>query len=199
MTITAIKRQSSSAGRVSVYVDEEYSFSLSDSQLAACGIARGDELTGERLAELQRLSQEGKAQNKALDLLSRRPHAERELRDKLRRKDYEKVVIDAVVDRLRHKGYIDDADFARRWVESRQAIAPRSRRKLQAELIKKGVDQVAIEAALATIDSEDQLQAIRELVAKKQKQSRYQDRAKLLAFLARQGFNYDDIRRVLDS
>jgi SOS response regulatory protein OraA/RecX len=51
---------------------------------------------------------------------------------------------------------------------------------------------------LETVDSETELAQLQELVARKHKQSRYQERDKLMAYLARQGYGYDLIKQALD-
>ena len=50
--------------------------------------------------------------------------------------------------RLAALGYLDDAAFARAWVESRDRARPRGARALRDELRRKGVAAEAVEAAL---------------------------------------------------
>ena len=57
----------------------------------------------------------------------------------------------------------------------------------------------AIEQAIAG-DETDELVLLRQLVAKKRQQTKYRDdNLKLMQYLARQGFNYSDIKAVLES
>ncbi|HET7629976.1 MAG TPA: RecX family transcriptional regulator, partial [Candidatus Saccharimonadales bacterium] len=70
-----------------------------------------------------------------------------------------------------------------------------SRRKLIAELRAKGVDQATIDDQLASTERSDG-DEIQKIIAKKR--ARYPDQQKFIAYLARQGFSYDDIRRALD-
>ena len=46
MKITSIKQQAKNSGRYSVYIDEEYAFSLSESALLASKLVKGQEVTG---------------------------------------------------------------------------------------------------------------------------------------------------------
>jgi regulatory protein len=96
--------------------------------------------------------------------------------------------------RLVEKDYINDEKFARYWVENRNQAKGTSRRKLAAELQAKGVERTVIEQALegtARNDS-DELQKIIN-----KKRGKYPDEQKLLQYLARQGFSYDDIKYAL--
>jgi regulatory protein len=99
----------------------------------------------------------------AVRLLAVRAHSERELGDKLRRRGFDAVAIDAAMARLREHGYLDDAAFARSLVRLR--AGRRSRAAMAAELIAKGIDRAIATEALADIDSDTQLDAARKLVA----------------------------------
>lgn len=196
MKITDIKQQVKRQGRYSLYVDGKYSFSLSESELMKSGIRIGREYTEAELEELLQTAVLDKANMRALDYLSRRPRSEWELRDYLKRKDYDSPTIDTILNKLSDYGYIDDVKFAQAWINSRRMLKPTSLRRLRQELMQKHVSKENIEAALET-DEGDERAALKELVTKKQQQTRYQDEQKLIAYLLRQGFNYADIKLVL--
>ena len=137
-----------------------------------------------------------------------RPHSAREVKDYLFKKtrdtrtktgDVKKgispEVTARVFDRLTEKGYIDDEKFTRYWVENRSLTKGASRRKLQAELRAKGVESMIIERFLSESDRSDD-DELQKVIAKKR--ARYPDRQKLMQYLARQGFSYDDISAALD-
>ena len=73
----------------------------------------------------------------------------------------------SVLDRFTELGLIDDGQFARDWVESRQGRRSLSRSALRRELQTKGVDAEQIAEALAPVGSEEELTAARQLVEKK--------------------------------
>ncbi len=106
-------------------------------------------------------------------------------------------MIDAVLDKLSTRGYVNDEDFAWRWVENRRLLKPISKRKLSMELKQKRVADDIISQVLAG-DETDELHVLKELVAKKRTQSRYQDETKLIRYLAGQGFGYRDIKLAID-
>jgi regulatory protein len=85
----------------------------------------------------------------AARFLEARPRSMDETRRRLRDAGYRVDLVDAALDRLTELGYLDDAAFARAWVESRDRARPRSARALRDELRRKGVGTVDAEAALA--------------------------------------------------
>jgi regulatory protein len=196
MIITDIKQQIKRQDRYSIYVDEQYVFSLSEGELLSLGLHIRQELTVAELAQLKKTAIEDKAYTRSLDLLARRARSEWELRDYLRRKEYEPDVIEKTIQHLRNRGYVDDYKFAESWVATRRLLKATSQRKLSLELKQKRIADDIIQQVLSE-DETDERQVLRDLVAKKRTQTRYQDEQKLLAYLMRQGFSYDDVRSVL--
>jgi regulatory protein len=197
MKITDIKQQVKRQGRYSVYVDGKYSFSLSETELMKSGIRIGKDYGETELEELLQTATLDKANMRALDYLSRRPRSEWEVRDYLKRKDYDSPTIDTILNKLSDYGYIDDIAFAQAWVNNRRMLKPTSLRRLRQELMQKHVSKEDIEAALLS-DEGDEKTALQELINKKRQQTRYQDEQKLIAYLLRQGFNYGDVKIALN-
>lgn len=196
MKITAIKQQSKRTDRYSVYVDDKYAFSLSESQLASTGIHSGLEIDGSSLDEYKQESDIGKWFDRLLNLFSYRARSEWEVRDYLRRKQVDQAQADELVKRLTKLGYINDETFARMWVENRRLSKLTSRRKLRSELQAKRISGNIIDTVLREdTEQTNEQNTLAELIAKKR--ARYSDDTKLMQYLARQGFNYDDIKQAL--
>lgn len=197
MKISDIKRQVKRVDRYSIYIDGKYMFSFSELELVNSGVRIGREYTQEEVEELQNKALIDKGYDRALNLIMRRPRSEWELADYLKRKDYTKEISNTIIEKLREKGYVDDADFARRWVESRRLLKATSKRRLQQELRQKRVSDEIIELVIAE-DETDEQQVLLELIDKKRTQTRYQDDAKLIQYLIRQGYNYSDIKLAME-
>lgn len=198
MTITAIKQQVKRQDRYSVYVDGKYSCSFSESELLKLGLRIGQSLTDDEFNRLKEDSVRDKARYQALGQLSRRQRSEWELRDYLKRKEYAAEIIDAVIDTLRDYGYIDDLKFAEAWVANRRLLKATSRRRLQQELRQKRVSDEIVHQVLIE-DETDEQDVLKELITRKRKQAKYQDDIKLMQYLARQGYSYDDIKASLQA
>lgn len=146
-----------------------------------------------------------KAKNCALRLIKFRLRSEKEIRDKLKEKEFPLGIIGEVVDFLKKTGLLDDALFARLWVQSRM---PRSfgLRRLRFELNKKGIEKEIIEKALESVGEHySEEESIKEIIALKLKKMRSREPAKikssLYGFLLRRGYPqdkvYDAICKVL--
>ncbi|MEI7917780.1 MAG: RecX family transcriptional regulator [Candidatus Saccharibacteria bacterium] len=207
MKITAISLQIRDKNRVSVSVDGKYRFSLDLSQVISLGLKNAQDYTDEELLAFEAESQLGKLYGRALEYCLMRPHSAKEVRDYLYRKTRPSrsktgelkpgVSPDLTVrvyDKLVEKRYIDDQKFANYWIENRSLTKGASRRKLTAELRSKGVEASIIEQILGSTERNDSLE-IQKIIAKKR--SKYPDDQKLMMYLARQGFNYDDIKSAL--
>lgn len=196
MKITAIKQQVKRPDRYSVYLDEKYSFSLREAELIKLGLHSGQEISEEQLADYRDESAFGKWYDKTLNLLSFRLRSEWELRDYLRRKDCPPEIAEKVLNKLSTSNYVNDEQFAKRWVENRRLLKATSRRRLSQELRQKRISTDIIDRVLSDDKEEtDEREVLRQLVEKKR--ARYPDQAKLMQYLARQGYSYEDIKSVL--
>lgn len=196
MKITAIKQQVKRQGRYSIYVDDKYAFSLSDGALLEYKIYPGQEVTAAELQGYKDASKMDKAYSLTLAYVARRLRSEWELHDYFRRKEIDEDAGAHIIERLRGFGYVSDLNFARSWVNNRRAVKPVSRRRLTQELRQKHVPDDVVRQVLEDDETTD-LDTLRQVVERKQRQARYQDPTKLMHYLARQGYNYDDIKRVL--
>lgn len=103
--------------------------------------------------------------------------------------------ITAVVERLKEIGLINDAEFARMFVESRRRSKPRSRSVLINELVVKGVSRDIAKSVVEDI-ADDEL--IYKLYIKKYKERIFDidSDSKIVSFLARKGFSWDEISKL---
>lgn len=196
MKITDIKQQAKRQDRYSIFIDEKYAFALSEPELLSTGLKVGRELDSSELEKLRQTAVIDKGIYRVLELVSRRPRSRWEIEDYLKRKKYDREEVDKITRAINAKGYIDDEDFARRWVDSRRLLKPVSTRKLRLELKQKKISEDIVQKVLDE-DKTDEKEVLRELIDKKLRQSKYADEQKLIAYLARQGFNYSDIKDVL--
>ncbi len=212
MKISGITAQQKNTNRVNVMVDGKYRFSLDIFQLGELGIKVGKEYSEKELSHIETESQFGKLYGRSLEYCLMRPHSSREVRDYLYRKTRPSKVknrrtgelkdrpgvsmeiANRVHERLTEKGYINDEKFARFWVENRNLRKGTSKRKLQSELAAKGVNREIIDKYLAE-SSRDDVDELQKIIVKKR--SKYPDEQKLMQYLMRQGFSYDDIRSAL--
>ncbi len=195
MKITAIKQQVKNTGRVSIFVDGKYTFSLTLDQLLELKLKKGAEVDEPDVKKYKKLSDEGKLKQRALEWLMMRPHSSRELRDYLYRKKAEKEQIIAWEQEFTDKKYLDDRKFAQ-WFAEQRMRKNKSTRAITAELYSKGITQVTIQGVVTELETGDK-EALKALVVKLSGRPRYKDQKRLMSYLAGRGFNYQDIKSAL--
>lgn len=194
--ITAIAVQKRTPNRVSIHLDGEFAFGLA--RIVAAWLRVGQELSEEKIEQLQTADARERALQQAMLYLSYRARSESEIRKNLRKHEIPESVIEQTLERLRQDGLANDDQFARAWVENRSTFRPRSRRLMAMELRQKGLDDEAIESAVETVDDEASA-----YVAGQKKSARFKGlewidfRKKLSGFLARRGFSYSVIAPVV--
>ena len=198
MKITDIKQQVKRQDRYSIYVDEKYSFSLSENELMLQGLRIGQEFNKGEFEKVKQTALEDKAYMQAISMIARRKRSKWEMEQYLKRKSYSDNTINKILNKLSNTKLLDDKEFARAWVDNRRLLKQTSQRRLWQELKQKRVPDSVISEVLE-YDEIDEKQVLAEIVEKKKTQSRYQDGEKLIAYLLRQGFNYGDIKEVIDS
>lgn len=136
-----------------------------------------------------------------LDQLTGRARTRAELATRLARKRVPPEIAAGLLDRFEEVGLVDDAAFAREWVQSRHAGRGLARRALAAELRRKGVDGTVVAEAVAGIDHDDEEEAARALVRRKLPSlQRYDDATvarRLIGMLARKGYPSSVVFRVV--
>lgn len=127
-----------------------------------------------------------------LRLLTGTPRTRKQLADALHKREIPPEVAEEVLSRFEDVGLIDDAAFAGAWVESRHHGRGLARRALARELRTKGVDASLIDEAVGRLDSDQEEETARELVARKLRSTRGLDRdrrmRRLAGMLARKGY-----------
>lgn len=146
----------------------------------------------------------------AVRFLEARPRSIGEVRQRLRSAGYMVELVDGAVERLVELGFLDDADFSRAWIQSRDRAHPRGERALRVELGRKGVAREILDSALEdrrneaaaraaddgggeVVDSVDEAAAQRLLERRGAQFGRVPDprvrRQRAYALLARNGFD----------
>jgi regulatory protein len=197
MKITKISQQVKRQSRYSIFVDEEYSFSLSDTVLLETGLVKGQELTGEQVQGYKQLSTDDKLYNRTLQYLALRPRSIWEVEFYLKRKEAPEPLIEQITEKLLKFGLLDDYKFAESFTRDRRLLRSASTRKIQLELQKKHIASDIISQVLSE-DETDTSNMLRDLIVRKRQQTKYrEDETKLMQYLARQGFGYGDIKQAL--
>ncbi len=198
-TITALRFQKQTEDRVNVYLDGQFALGLP--ALEAARLHVGQYLTDADIQAFQAVDTTQKAYDRAVRFLSYRPRSTAEVRRHLAREAEDEAVVEAVLGKLTDQGYLNDAEFARYWVENRAQFRPKGPRALRQELRQRGLEGEAIDAALTQVNPEDSAYAAARPRAARIAAFAASDpatfRRKIGDFLMRRGFDYDTVRSVV--
>ena len=197
MTVTKIEPVTKS--KYKIYLDGQFAFVLYKGELSRYQIEE-DGLLEE--AQYQRIRNDivlKRAKLRAMHLLTDMGRTESQLRSKLALGGSPEDIVGEAVEYVKSFGYIDDMEYARSFIESRKD--KKSRKELYAALSQKGVEKELIEQAFEECyGNEDSRAAIEAILQKKKYDPHTADHAqtqKILGYLVRKGFHYEDIRQVI--
>jgi regulatory protein len=130
-------------------------------------------------------------------LLAAKPRSVAELRERLLEgRGATEAIVDAVIERLREYGYLDDARFAHSYASLRVQQRPIGRQRLQRDLWLKKIDKQTADTALDQVFADTpETEMIDRAIAKRLRlRGKPKDRAeakKLFDHLLRQGFAFE--------
>ncbi len=206
MRITKIENQKKRAGRKNIYADGAFLAGASDETILRLKLRTGDELTPDVLDVLRRTEELYSARTAALRYLSHRPRTEREIRDKLREKEFSDADISRTLAELRQAGLVDDREFARMYVRDALAVRPIGKLLVRRKLLLLGVAKELVDDIVGEFfgpDSEKAaaLAAGRKFLSTHRSRREERDprglRVRLSAYLARRGYGWDVIQPVM--
>ena len=147
-------------------------------------------------------SREGSPMDLAMRYLTARDRTVSEMQAYLDEKDFGEADVDAAIERLKELGLLDDRRFAQRFVETRLAAKPVSRRHLREQMKGHGLSDADIEAALEFATEETEAENARQIAYKFARQFASLEpekrRERVLSRLQARGYAYDVSRRAAE-
>ena len=202
--VTSIVPSPRKPGRFDVEIDGMPAATVSIEAIDRFGLAGGVVIDDKTAAAIEREVGILHTYDRALNMLAARGRASAELRRLLIRKGEPADAVDVAIERLISVGFLDDAAFARQFARSKGVSGGLSRRRLQQELGRRGVNRDTGSEAIETVFTEegvDEEAAIERVARKKLRSLSNLDTAtknrRLYSFLARRGYDSDDIGRVV--
>ena len=195
MLITAVEPRRKAM--CALYLDGEFVMNLDARTLIENRFDVGREIDDEDLHEIIKLSNERRAKEKALWLISYRDHSKKELTDKIKRTADEESA-EKAVERMEELGLVNDELYAQRYANKLIFTKHMSKNAVVFELARKGIDRDVAEEILDNIEV-DESQQIREIIDKKYRNLNDEKvKRRAVSALQRLGYRWDDIRCVLD-
>lgn len=179
--------------------DGELTFFVNSTVVSDFMLHKGEELNGDRLAQIQQADTRRKAKKRALYLLGSKQYCYKELLTKLMRtydEDTARYAADAMLD----YGYVNDEDYAPKLAEYLIHTKRYGLRKAKFEMLRKGLCAELVENTLAEYSDEEIYEEITELLERKyyNKIADYDDRRRTIAALARRGYDYTSVKHCIE-
>lgn len=191
-----------SASRVKVYIDEQPAFILYKGELRKYGLQEGEPIAERVYEEIVCEVLPKRAKQRCMNLIKSRDYTREQLNLKLKQGGYPERVIEGALEYAASGRYIDDLRYAESFIVC--SHEHKSRRRIENDLLQKGVSAETIAEAWLQWESEgnaqDEEEQIKALLAKKHfnlETADWKEVQKMYAFLARKGFDGDKIRRLL--
>ncbi len=202
--ITKIEQQKKNTQRYSIFLDEEYSFSVSEDTLVKLRLKKGNTIDKDELEQILEQEEINLCKSYGLKLLGYRARSEAEIKDKMIKKGYSEKSVEEALKYLRELKYIDDEEYARLYIKNRVNTKKLGYNRIKSELYQKRVNGATIEDTMKEIFScEDEYDRALELAERKMSTSYKNDDTqaayrKLGGFLQRKGYSFDTIMKVLN-
>ena len=196
MKITAIEPRRKQM--CALFIDGEYVMNLDAQTLIENRFDVGREIDDDELKDIIDKSNERRAKEKALWLISYRSHSKKELFDKLKR-GFDEASAQKAVDRMEELGLINDEEFAKLYARKLVNGKKMSVKAAEYELYRKGIDKITAEQVLGELEYDPQTQII-EFITKKYKNiSDEKIKRRAVAALQRKGYSWEEIKQAIES
>lgn len=200
MKVTQI--EAVSASRVKVYLEEEFAFALYKGELRSFRIREGEEIEAGSYREIMEELLPRRAKLRAMNLLKGRAYTVKQLRDKLKTGGYPEKVIEEALEYVGSFRYTDDLRYAVDFIRSHEGS--RSRRRIEQDLLGRGIDRAVMEQAWSAWEdeggSQDEEGMVSVLLEKKgfdREGADQKERQRMYGFLVRKGFSPELARRAV--
>ena len=196
-TVTDIKPQAKNSKRVNLYLDGSYYCGLELFTVLKHRVKIGNVYTEQEIINIQIQEEKQVAFDYAVTVISKSIKTEKEVVKKLEKRGFIQEIITETIEKLKSYGYINDEEYASRYVNTYSKN--KGKRLIKNELKLKGVSETDISTATNLVENEVET-AIK--IAEKYVRNKPQDfktKQKCYAYLISKGFNYDDSKTAVDT
>ena len=190
---------------VTVCLNNGEIFKIHYEVLCQIDLRLNQKISEEKKKEILKTEELFSAKEYALRALTRRIHSQKEVEQKLKKKEVSSVIINEVIKFLSDRKYLNDQTYAERFTEERFFRKKFGLNRIKNELKRKGISEVIIKTVFANYhNEEDEIKIASEKAVKKLnyykkmgKYDEYQIKQKVMAFLVNRGFSFDIAKKTV--
>lgn len=199
--ITKIECGKRNKDRVNIYIDEEYAFSVDMEIVYKEGLKVKDSVDYDKLKKVIEEDNYIKCKNAAIRIIERSYKSEKEIKDKLLKKEFDNNTVNRTLSFLKEYNLIDDEKLVSMYVKDR--LRSQGEKKIKYSLMQKGISEELIYRELDKISNDDLEDTAYNLALKKygilrnKENDKYKLYQKLTRYLIGRGYGYDLVSRVV--
>lgn len=202
MKITKIEPQKRNKDRFSLFIDDEFYMGIDQDVIIKHYLTKGMEVDEKFLNEIIKTEEQNKSNNTALNYISFKPRSEKEVRTKLKDKEFDEDIIDNTIAFLYKYNYLNDYDYGKSLINDKKNFKKAGKNLLKQELYKKGIDKDTIEELIEeSYDYDEEYEMAYAVAIKKYNLIKNEDKnsiyRKLYSLLGRKGYAFDIINKVV--
>lgn len=200
MRVTAAEKKTDNNNTVSLFIDGEYAFDISEESYLKFGLYEEKELTPEEIKRIKKLQSIENARRLAIQFIQYKLRSEHEVYKRILKEGYDAGLAASVIEDIRALGYLNDAIYVQKYLYDSAKLSPKSKKLLKSQLLLKGIDEATIDKELSEWKMDDQSTA--EMLVKK-KFGKYDLKdekiiRKVYNFLKHRGFSYEIIDKIIN-
>lgn len=195
MEITKLEIQKNNESRVNLYLDDKFFCGVSLELVVKEHLKVGNEIDNEYLQNLILEDEKSKALSKAVKYIGSNLKTCKQIRDYLKKKEYNLITIDYVIEKLQEYNYIDDENFAKSYILTYEKKY--GKLKLKSQLKLKGVSEKIIDKYLEDFKTDSIISVAKKYM--KNKEFTFENCQKLSRFLYSRGYEFDDINSCVNA
>lgn len=137
----------------------------------------------------------------ALKLITIKDRTKKEIIEKLKQKGYDENTISQQISFLEEYGYINDVNYAQKFINDCISIKKWGNRRIYTELVRKGIAKEIIESLLIENDNENEEEILLSEFKKRFSNSdlsNMKERRRIFAYFLRRGFKSSSIQYILN-
>ena len=194
-TITSIEPQIKDKTRCSIFLDGKFYCGIKLESAVKFRLKVGMQIERTELDQIQLDTEKLEATEKALVHISVSPKTEKQMRTFLEGKGYVPSVVEYVIERMAYYGYVDDLEYCNAYI---RGVSGKSKRAIQADLVKRGADRSAIEEALKNYsdDGDEILTLLKKYLRGKERTK--ENVYKAYRYIVSKGYDYDLVKSACE-
>jgi len=197
--ITKLEVQKNNKQKVNLFIDDEFYSRVYLDTCVKYGLKVGKEIEEEKIKQIIAASEKELALNFVAKYVTNALKTKKQVRDYLKKKEFDTDIIEYVMDKLIEYKYIDDINYIKSYVNTYSSKFGQN--KIIQNLKQKGVSQKDIDEYFNENEIEDEYNKCYACLIKKAKNMELNEKntQKCIRFLASRGFSYDDIKTAINT